>query len=1000
MPTILPKEMEGHFPSVIPGLITSDAVYAWAIKEGINPRRAVVIDRVHPLAPVYLAAWPLSMFPRFIGYRFIAHAPSEIQDTVRLLWQVENELPDDGEGPSMIFPHGLPDGCPYVYASLPALSPKKEKTVVITPSAVYLWALLEKVEPCQAVVVDGIPQRCPPDSVHHALMDNPLFDGLEYVTQGPSMEKGKVRFLYWVPNEPYKEISPSRVYPIGAPAEGCPCVYQDYFTPQNLSEARAAALCNPPSEDEESVGITGSIDRVNYPEETGVPTDELPPESEGLVESRESTGLIESINRGDCLTAEALATELPCEPESPVALLLEESPPITVIPLSLVDEGDASDVVALPQEESGPSANVSPCLEVDSTITLLTTELCASDPPGGVSEEVAAVEICTVSRSPSLPCSVRVKLGSARKRPRRHARPNRGAILYLSSTLLELADAKKQMTEPVAEPKVRAPEEKPVPCAPTLVEHERQYVYQGTFSPSDRGMVPVCSLCDLEAPNALEDPGGACLQCGARLWMGPFHRADQLPLVGTTKDEVSGNSILIYEEIEEAPGVPAAAAPAPESQVPIPHSEACCNEECAFPSEVASIEGEALVTMDAVSEMTPSGSTVDAGAAPVPEEPESGGEIMSSPTTMPAVATVPIAPGVDTDGEIVSEPTADFRLEAVALVPEVEILHEMRLRNSGPWVDVTLTTYTALNTPPCAPVLTPAIDCRKFSFGRIGSVLPVTPTFRDPPLSESQVEKELTSLQDEDGDWKSVSENAAQIRCKCQSEPGESTHVSELYHLEWGKICLAGEKDWVADIPKPKVDPTMATAPGWEEYDEESPELDDQPAHKEFMSRSFTAPPKIGPEEEKDIWVLPGQADPNIFRSVSRVQRVINFRVYRKWGYFMPYAPLWVYERVAASYEDWLIDEMLRKEKMHHSCLTNPNEVRRKQDWEYLRSIERERWYGHAILKNAVKSCGKYNPTKYFSLEVYEGHGQWVDKSHPKYYIPYEDTKARFLHMI
>ncbi|OCT95096.1 hypothetical protein XELAEV_180127791mg, partial [Xenopus laevis] len=499
MPTILPKEMEGHFPSVIPGLITSDAVYAWAIKEGVNPRRAVVMDGVHPLAPVYLAAWPLSMFPRFMGYRFIARAPSEIQDT----------------GPSMIFPHGLPDGCPCVYASLPAQSHKKEKTVVITPSAVYLWVLLEKVEPCQAVVVDGIPECCPPDR--------------------------KVRFLYWVPDEPYKETWPSRVYPIGAPAEGCPCVYQDYFTPQNLSEARAAALCKPPSEDEESVRVTGSVDRVDYPEESGVHTDELPPEPEGPVESRESTGLIESTDRGDCSTEEAFATERLCEPESPVVLLLEESPPITVIPLALGDKGDASDVVALPQEESGPSANVSPCLEVDSTITLLTTELCAvnmdnspaievacvnvmpecapaeCDPPAGVSEGVTAVEFCTASHSPSITCSVR-------------------------------------MAEPVAEPEVRALEEKPVPCAPTLVKHERQYMYQGTFSPSARGMVPVCGLCDLEAPNALEDPGGACVQCGCQLWMGPFIWADQPPLVGMTKDEGSGNSILIYEEIEEAMG--------------------------------------------------------------------------------------------------------------------------------------------------------------------------------------------------------------------------------------------------------------------------------------------------------------------------------------------------------------------------------------------------------------------------------------------------------------
>ncbi|OCT65979.1 hypothetical protein XELAEV_18042233mg [Xenopus laevis] len=731
-------------------------------------------------------------------------------------------------------------------------------------------------------------------------------------------EKGKVRFLYWVPDEPYKETWPSRVYPIGDPAEGCPCVYQDYFTPQNLSDTRAAELCNPPSEDEESVGVTGSFDRIAYPEESGVPTGELPFEPEGPVESlpRESTGLIESSDRGDCSTEEAPATELLCKPEGPVVLLLEESTPITVIPLSPVDKGDVGDVVALPQEESGPSANVSPCFEMDSSTTLLTTELCTLN----------------MENSPAI---------------------------------------------------------EPMPCAPTLVEHERQYVYQGTFSPSARGMmVPVCGLCDLKAPNALEDPGGACLQCSSQLWMGPFHRADQLPLVGTTEDEVSGNSILIYEEIEEAPGVSAAATPAPESHLVIPHSEACCNKEFAFPSEVALIEGEALETADV----------------------ESGGEIMASLTPMPSVATVPVAPGGDADSKVVSEPTADFRPDAVAVSPDVETLQPevmLELVESVTSQEVNAAD-DVFNVPEekspeddredtsvlgpkesLSTILTHAIDWRKFSFGRIGSVLPVTPTFRDPPLSESQVEKELTSLQDEDEDWKSVSENAAQIRCKCQRsvvsepiqsfnpkvvvpvtpiEPGESTHVSELYHLEWGKISLAGEKDWVANIPKPKVDPTMVTAPGWEEYEEESPELGDQPAPKEFMSRSFIGPPKIGPEEEKDFWVLPGRADPNIFRSVSRVQRVINFRVYRKWGYVMPYAPLWVYERVAASYEDWLIDKILRKEKMH-LCLTNPNEVRRKQDWEYLHSIEREWWYGRTILKNAVKSCGKYNPTKYFSLE-------------------------------
>ncbi|OCT76315.1 hypothetical protein XELAEV_18031523mg [Xenopus laevis] len=1041
MPTILAKEMKGHFPSVIPGLITSDAVYAWAINEGVNPRQAVVIDGVHPLAPVYLAAWPF-----------------KIQDTVRLLWQVENELPDDGEGPSMIFPHGLPDGCPCVYASLPAQSHKNEKTV-ITPSAVYLWALLEKVEPCQAVVVDGIPE-----------------------------------FLYWVPDEPYQETLPSRVYPIGAPAEGCPCVYQDYFTPQILSEARAAALYNPPSEDEESVRVTGSIDKVDYPEESGVPTDKLPPEPEGPVESRECTGLIESTDRGDCSTEEAFATERPCEPESPVVLLLEESPPIIAIPLALGDKGDASDVVALPQEESGPSANVSPCLKVDSTTTLLTTELCAvnldnspaievacvnmmpecapaeSDPPGGVSEEVTAVEICTVSHSPSIPCSVRVNLGSARKRQRRHVRPNRGgasrvmawrpsvedsiaAILYLASTLLELADAKKQMAEPVAEPEVRAIEEKPVPCTPTLVEHERQYVYQGTFTPSERGMmIPACGVCDMETPNALEDPDGVCSQCETRLWMGPFNRADQPPLVEKTRDKVSGKTILVYEEIEEAPGVSAAATPAPEP-VPEKFPESALGSAFVPTPEMVPFEGDVPVTAAAVSETTPSDWTADVCSTTPSLKPEGLCDVLAAEMPTPLVVSTAVsdAPG----GEVTA--TKDC-LERVWHAPEVDVAcrpdavlisseeeyfqhvlnsgtenplvesqvsktpmvvpgaaaphvrsnssesksssRKVLLSDSEPCGDLTVTIYTALAVPTPLPVIGHDVDWRKFSFNRLGPIAPIAPSIRDPPILEDDEDllDKLMSSSVNSAD-ESILEVPAQIRCQSKSEPGESTQVAELYQYEWGKISLEREKNLLAVIPKLKGDNLLGPAPGWEEY-EEAPEAEHGPGPPTEVPSSFIALPIIGPEEEKDFWVLPGRADPNLFTSVSRVQRVINFHVHRKWGYFMPYAPLWVYEKVAASYENWLIDDILRKEKMHHSCLTNPDKVRREQDWQYLRCIEKEWWYGRTILQNALKSCGKYNPTNYFNLEVYLGDGQWVDKPHPKYYIPYEDTKARFLHMI
>lgn len=49
--------------------------------------------------------------------------------------------------------------------------------------------------------------------------------------------------------------------------------------------------------------------------------------------------------------------------------------------------------------------------------------------------------------------------------------------------------------------------------------------------------------------------------------------------------------------------------------------------------------------------------------------------------------------------------------------------------------DLTVTIYTALPEPSSVPVIDSEIDWGKFSFGRLGPVVPVTPTFRDPPSS-------------------------------------------------------------------------------------------------------------------------------------------------------------------------------------------------------------------------------------------------------------------------
>ncbi|OCT72092.1 hypothetical protein XELAEV_18035066mg [Xenopus laevis] len=596
----------------------------------------------------------------------------------------------------------------------------------------------------------------------------------------------------------------------------------------------------------------------------------------------------------------------------------------------------------------------------------------------------------------------------------------------------------------------------PLPCDTTRVEPERQYVYQGTFTPSERGMmIPSCGVCDMEAPNALEDPDGVCSQCEARLWMGPFNRADQPPLVEKIRDKVP------------EPALEPAFVPVPEAVLDKSPSESSLNSDCASLIEVVPLEGNVPVTAAAVSENTPSGWTADVCSTTPPLKPEGLCDVLMAmmPTPLVVYTAVLDAPGgeVCTPSAIgapiccvpVPEPLPEDCLERAWHAPEVDVAcrpdavsisseeeylqhvsnsgtenplvesqvsktpmvvpgaaaphvrsnssesktssRRVLLSDSKPCGDLTVTIYTALAVPTPTPVIGHDVDWRKFSFNRLGPIAPIAPSIRDPPILEDDEDllDKLMSSSVNSAD-ESILEVPAQIRSvvseptnpvcpkvivpQTPSEPGESTQMAELYHYEWGKISLEREKNLLAAIPKPKDDNPLGPVPGWEEY-EETPEAEHGPGPPTEVPRSFIAPPIIGPEEEKDFWVLPGRADPNVFTSVSRVQRVINFHVHRTWGYFMPYAPLWVYEKVAASYENWLIDEILRKEKMHHSCLTNPDKVRREQDWQYL-------------------PCGKYNPTKYFNLEVYLGDGQWVDKPHPKYYIPYEDTKARFLHMI
>ncbi|OCT87285.1 hypothetical protein XELAEV_18020983mg [Xenopus laevis] len=523
------------------------------------------------------------------------------------------------------------------------------------------------------------------------------------------------------------------------------------------------------------------------------------------------------------------------------------------------------------------------------------------------------------------------------------------AILSLASMLLDSAESERCVDEPIAELvgepvvelEVPEPTMEPLPCDTTRVLLERHYVYQGTFTPSERGMmIPACGVCDMEAPNALKDPDGVCSQCEARLWMEPFNRADQPPLVEKTRDKVPEPALepafVPVAVLEGSPkvytpsaiGAPVFYVPAPE---PLP-------EDCLERARHA-LEVDAACRPD---------------AAFVSSEEEYFQPVLmlgtenlladSKISCTPMVVTGATAPQMRSTS---SEPESSFR--------------KVLLSDLTPCEDLTVTIYTALAVPTPTPVIAHDVDWRKFSFNQLGPIAPIAPSIRDPPILEDDedlLEKLMfSSVNSVD---ESILEVPAQILWQSKrsvvseptksvcptvmvpqtpSEPGESTRVAELYHYEWGKISLERENNLFAAIPKSKEDNPLGPDPSTK------------------VPRSFIAPPIIGPEEEKEFWVLPGWADSNVFTSVSRVQRVINFHVHRTWGYFMPYAPLWVYEKVAASYENWLINEILQKEKMHHSCFTNPDKVRRKHDWQYLRSIEKEWWYGRTILKNAVKIC-------------------------------------------
>ncbi|OCT93193.1 hypothetical protein XELAEV_18016258mg [Xenopus laevis] len=198
-----------------------------------------------------------------------------------------------------------------------------------------------------------------------------------------------------------------------------------------------------------------------------------------------------------------------------------------------------------------------------------------------------------------------------------------------------------------------------------------------------------------------------------------------------------------------------------------------------------------------------------------------------------------------------------------------------------------------------------------------------------------------------------------------------------------------------AGVQSPQPSLGAESVPGWEgELVEAEPDGATQ-APLFHLPHSFWAPEKISKEEERNFWVLPGKTDPDIFCRVSRIQ------LFRLWGYYMPYAPLWVYDKMEQLVDDWVVEDICSNEKSIGNSLTHPDTVKRMATWKFVRSIEKEWWWGRTVLRHRVHSCGRNNPNpRFFCIDVATPGGGMVEKPHPKYYIPYEDLKVRYTYMV
>ncbi|OCT55991.1 hypothetical protein XELAEV_18003925mg [Xenopus laevis] len=148
--------------------------------------------------------------------------------------------------------------------------------------------------------------------------------------------------------------------------------------------------------------------------------------------------------------------------------------------------------------------------------------------------------------------------------------------------------------------------------------------------------------------------------------------------------------------------------------------------------------------------------------------------------------------------------------------------------------------------------------------------------------------------------------------------------------------------------------------------------------------------------DESTFWVLPGKAQEKEFRAVSRVQKNINLEISKKWGFYMPYAPEYVFDEIEKNLEKWVRQDILSYLKLDEYSLVHPDGDTRRRAKDLLEETVPMWWQGRTVLRHYVRSVTKHTPERHLSVDVPLEGGGTVEKPHPRYYISFVNTKNWF----